>query len=237
MVAQGASILDIGGESSRPGAAEVSVTEEIDRVLPVIEGLAGQTKALLSVDTVKPEVAYACLKAGAHIINDISGLKTSGSEMAAVVREFGAGLVLMHRRGSSQTMQDCVDYADVTRDVILELEESVDLALQAGIDREALVIDPGIGFAKTFEQNWQLMRELECFHDFGLPVLLGASRKSFLGTLIDKDPGDREFATATISAIALSKKIQILRVHNVSATRDVVSVMEKMGEVEDVRTF
>lgn len=232
MLAEGASILDLGAESTRPGAIPISENEELSRLLPVLEALKNEN-AVISIDTTKPKVADECLKRGAHIINDVSGLKDSGFQMAERVRKFGAGMVLMHRRGDSQTMQSYTQYEDVVSEVLGELRESLQIAEQAGIASEQIVIDPGIGFAKTAAQSWEILRHLESLKDLGYPVLLGPSRKSFLGG----DLKDRDFATAAVCTYAVLEGVEILRVHEVGATREAVRVAEALkGVTKHVRS-
>ena len=237
MVSDGADILDLGGESTRPGAEPVSAEEELNRILPVLKPLCRQIQIPVSIDTTKPEVAKICLEEGAHIINDVSGLKDSGVEMAEVIRHFGAGLILMHRRGNPQTMQTLSHYQEVTADVMSELQSSIQLALEAGISREQLAIDPGLGFAKTVEQNLEIIKSLEQFHLFGCPVLLGPSRKSFVGRLTGRQINEREYGTAAVAAVTVLKGVHILRIHDVSAMRDVVRMTEALLGGQYVRPF
>lgn len=225
MVLEGADILDVGGESTRPGAAPVSAAEEIDRVLPVLK----QIRALpvpVSIDTTKPEVARACLEEGAQILNDVSGLTDSGPEMAELVRETGAGLVIMHRRGNPQTMQQQTQYGDVAGEVCGELAQRLAFARDCGIRDEQIVLDPGLGFSKTAEQNFVLLRELERFALLGRPVLVGPSRKSFIGSVTGREPAARDYGTAAAVAFAYWRGAKIFRVHQVAAMRDVLKVCE-----------
>ena len=227
LVEQGADILDLGAESTRPNADVVSEEEELSRLLPVVEKIAAELQVPISIDTTKPEVAKQCLARGAHIINDVSGLGLeNSSKMAAVVRKSGAGFILMHRRGNPRTMQAQSVYQNVTQDVIQELEVSVNRALEWGIEREQLMIDPGLGFAKTAEQNCELIQHLEQFQRLNLPILLGPSRKSFIGHLTGKAVDERVFGTAAVCAIALTKGVSVLRIHDVGPMRDVVQVTE-----------
>jgi len=237
MVEEGADMVDLGGESTRPGAEPVSENEELNRLLPVLEALAGRIKVPISIDTAKPLVAKACLEKGAHIINDISGLKDSGPEMAAVVSDFSAGLILMHRRGTPKTMQDLTHYEDVVEDVLRELKGSVDIALASGIGHEQIVVDPGLGFAKTAEQNIEILCRLERFHSLGFPLLVGPSRKSFIGTITGRDIGDREYGTAAAAALAVAKGAAILRGHDVRAIRDAARMAEAIRGESYVRAF
>ena len=227
MVAQGTDILDIGGESTRPGAAAVPDAEEARRVTPVIAGLARQTSAVLSVDTSKHGVARLALDAGAHVVNDVTGL--GDVAMAGVVRQAGAGLVVMHMRGTPRTMQNNPVYTDVAREVAEELQAVLLLALAAGIPKEAVAVDPGIGFAKLYEHNVELLRGLDALVGLGCPVLLGVSRKSFLGTMLGRKVDERGPGTLAAMGVALSRReAQILRVHDVAAARDLVAVWREL---------
>ena len=220
---EGAEILDIGGESTRPGAAPVSVEEELRRVLPVIEGLAGKTSAALSIDTSKSAVARAAVAAGAEIINDVTALQ-GDADMPRVAAESGCAVVLMHMRGTPRTMQQNPEYRDVVKEVSELLRERVEAARSAGVEADRLAIDPGIGFGKTAEHNLQLINGLRHFAGLGLPVLLGVSRKSFLAVVADcPDVGDRDVPTAALTAIGYGLGARIFRVHavrpNVQALR------------------
>lgn len=226
MVEEGADILDLGAESTQPGALPVTDREELERLLPVLKRVRKEVTVPISIDTVRPEVAKECLEAGADIINDVSGLKRSGTEMAKVAKEFGAGLVLMHSRGTPETMRTMARYEDVVTDVIEELRESIRLAMDAGIERERIVVDPGLGFAKTPEQNLAILKKISVFHELGLPVLLGPSRKSFIGKVTGRETKDRMFGTAACVAACVRGGVQILRVHDAGAMRDVVRMTE-----------
>lgn len=228
LIAEGADILDLGAESTRPGSQPVTAKEELERLLPVLKRIRKEVLVPISIDTVKPEVAKECLKAGADIINDVSGLKRSGPEMAKVVKKSGAGLVLMHSRGTPETMQTFTQYSNVVADVMSELRESIRIATDAGVDREQLVADPGLGFAKTTEQNLEIMKDLVAFHALELPVMLGPSQKSFIGKVTGREVHEREFGTAACVGAAVMSGIQIIRVHDVKAMRDVVRVTESI---------
>ncbi|MCP4549894.1 MAG: dihydropteroate synthase [bacterium] len=218
LVAEGAAILDLGGESTRPGAAEVTVAEEISRVVPVIRELAGRCGTPISIDTRKAAVAAAALEAGAGIVNDVSAL--GDPEMAPLVAESGAALVLMHMQGEPATMQDDPGYRDTVDEIYRWLEGRIALAVEAGIGHDRLVVDPGIGFGKRLRDNTALIRRLGEFRSLGVPVLLGASRKSFLGLLMDEpDPAHR--LEGSLAAVAQGGRAgaQIVRVHDVAATK------------------
>jgi dihydropteroate synthase len=223
---EGAEILDIGGESTRPGSAAVPVGEELRRVLPVIEGLARQTSAALSIDTSKADVARAALEAGAEIINDVTALRGDG-EMARVGAESGAGLVLMHMRGTPRTMQKDPHYDAVARDVADFLRGRLDAARAAGIARNRLAVDPGIGFGKTMEHNLELIASLGTFAGLGCPVVLGVSRKSFLATAAGcPDIADRDAPTAALTSLGRELGARIFRVHAVRANVEALRMTE-----------
>lgn len=207
MINQGADIIDIGGESTRPGYTFISEDEEITRVIPVIEEIKKQFDIPISLDTYKSKVAEAGIQAGVDMINDIWGLKWDGT-MAAVVAKFDKACCLMHNRKQA-------DYTDFLNDVISDLDESVELAVSAGIDRDKLMIDPGIGFAKDYTQNLTLMNHLELLHKWELPILLGTSRKSMIGLTLDLPVNEREEGTIATSVMGLMKGCRFFRVHDV----------------------
>ena len=226
LVEEGADILDLGAESTRPGALPVTDREELERLLPVLKRIRKEVLIPISIDTIKPEVAKECLDAGADIINDVSGLNRSGSDMAKVVKKFGAGLVLMHGRGTPETMQSLTHYEDVVTEVTRELSGSIQMATDAGIEREQIVVDPGLGFAKTAEQNLEILKKVSLFHRLGFPVLAGPSRKAFIGKVTGRETKDRMFGTAACVAACVRAGVQILRVHEVGAMRDVILMTE-----------
>ncbi|HOW87958.1 MAG TPA: dihydropteroate synthase [Candidatus Omnitrophota bacterium] len=226
LVEEGADILDLGAESTRPGATPVTAKEEWDRLLPVLKRVRKEVFVPISIDTSRAEVAKKCLELGVEIINDVTGLKRSGREMAKAVKDSGAGIVLMHSRSTPGAMQDLTDYRDVVQDVMSELRESVKLALDAGIDREQIVIDPGLGFAKTPEQNLEILKNIKAFHELGFPVLVGPSQKSFIGKITGRETKDRSFGTAACVAVCVRDGVQIVRVHEAGAMRDVVRMTE-----------
>jgi dihydropteroate synthase len=223
MEQEGADIIDIGGESTRPGADPVSSDEELQRIMPVLEKLSGRLTIPLSIDTFKSVVAREALAAGAEIINDISGL-TFDERMADVIAESRAGLVVMHTRGRPVDMQNDTEYRSLLTDVIDSLRTSLLQAEAAGISADRIVIDPGIGFGKSTEGNLELLRRLPELSVLGRPVLVGTSRKSFIGTVLNRPHGERLFGTAATVAVALSKGAAIFRVHDVRAMRDVVDM-------------
>jgi dihydropteroate synthase len=228
LVRQGADLLDIGGESTRPGAAPVPLEEELRRVLPVVQQLAQQTSVPLSVDTSKAAVARAALEAGAHIVNDVTAL-LGDPEMPSVVASFGAGVVLMHMQGTPETMQLNPTYQDVVAEVAGFLEARLRAVADQGIAGEQVVLDSGIGFGKTREHNIRLLARLEELQKLSRPVCLGVSRKGFLGHLLDR-PLDRRLAGSLAAAChAMGRHAaQILRVHDVAETRDAVVVYQAL---------
>lgn len=226
MVREGADILDIGGESTRPGAVPVEASEELRRILPVIRGLREVSEVTISIDTMKARVAAAAVEAGADVINDISGLRAD-PDMARVAAETGAGLVLMHMLGTPRTMQARPEYGDVTAEVITSLSQSCGEAVAAGVPLEKIAFDPGIGFGKTLEHNLTLLRNLEKFQIHGCPVLLGVSRKSFLGRILgESGPAAREAPTTALTAWARLHGVRILRVHAVRENAQALRMLE-----------
>ena len=223
MEAQGADIIDIGGESTRPFAPPVPANEELSRVMPVIERLSGQLRIPISIDTYKAVVAREALRAGAEIVNDISAM-TFDPEMAAVVAAAGAGVVLMHTRGNPEEMQKRTGYDDLVAEVRGFLVDALGRAAGAGIPRERIVLDPGIGFGKSVEGNLELVRRLGELAALGCPVLVGPSRKSFIGKVLGREAGDRLFGTAAAVAISLVNGASVFRVHDVQAMRDVLDM-------------
>ena len=234
LVAEGADLLDVGGESTRPGATRPLVAEELDRVVPVIRELAGGGAAV-SVDTMRAEVAEAALGAGATIVNDVSG-GLADPRILEVVAATGATYVAMHWRAHADRMGAFTDYSPdgVVATVRRELAERLAAAEAAGIPRERIVLDPGLGFAKEPHHNWELLAHLDVLRDLGCPLLVGASRKSFLGALLAADGvprpvDDREHAHAALVAVLAGRSVDVLRVHDVRATRDALAVAAAMG--------
>ncbi|OJW44535.1 MAG: dihydropteroate synthase [Thiobacillus sp. 65-1059] len=227
---EGADILDVGGESTRPGAAAVPADEEIRRVRPVIEALAG-CGCVVSVDTTKPEVMRAALDAGAAMVNDVMALRAPGALEAVVASD--AAVCLMHMQGEPQSMQHAPRYADVVEDVKRFLQDRVQVCEAAGISRERLVIDPGFGFGKTLEHNLALLKQLRCLAETGVPVLAGMSRKSMLGALTGRAVDGREFAGVAAHLAAVARGARLLRVHNVAAMRDALAVWNAVEEQQD----
>ena len=232
LLAAGADLLDVGGESTRPGADEVSGEEELARVLPVLRLLKARLAAPVSVDTRRAAVAHAALAEGAAIINDVSAL--GDREMPGVVASAGAGVVLMHMRGTPRTMQRQAHYADVVGEVAQELAAARARALAAGIAPECIVLDPGIGFAKTAEHNWRLLGRLEVLAALGSPLLLGVSRKAFLGALLDGAPPEQRVgATAAACVAGYLAGARVFRVHDVREVREALRVAEAVQRARE----
>ncbi len=227
MVSDGADILDVGGESTRPGAPQVSEDVELGRVLPVVEAVAARASVPVSVDTRKPGVARRCMEAGAAIINDVSGLRDP--EMVKVAADSGASVVVMHMRGTPRTMQRNTSYRDVVLDVRDHLQSQAAVGLNAGIPE--IAIDPGLGFGKSARQNFELIARLDLLVETGLPVLVGPSRKSFLGSLASRLPVEQRLeGTLAAVAAAVMHGARIVRVHDVQACRRVLDVMDAVLE-------
>ena len=233
MVQEGADILDIGGESTRPFSDPVSASEELDRVLPVIERLAGRVSVPISIDTTKAAVAEQAVGAGATMINDVSALRTD-PQMAATAARCQVPLVLMHMKGTPKTMQVDPVYEDLIDDITAFLTEAMNRAIAAGVERSAIIVDPGIGFGKTIGHNLQILKDINKFHELGVPLLIGPSRKMFIRHLLkdpslkDLDPLSAEVARgtqATVAAAAL-QGAQIVRVHDVARTRATVTLID-----------
>ncbi|HUI67955.1 MAG TPA: dihydropteroate synthase [Nitrospirota bacterium] len=226
MAAAGADIIDIGGESTRPGAEPLSEEEELRRIIPVIEHLAAELAVPISVDTYKATVAKKALDAGASIVNDISGLRFS-PDMAKVVAEYGAAVVIMHIKGTPRDMQLNPVYDDVVVDVTSYLEEGIAIAVKAGVDREKILIDPGIGFGKTLEHNLTLLSRLDELRSLGRPIVLGTSRKKFIGTILGIPvPGQRVDGTAPTLALGIERGARVVRVHDVGRMAQVVRMTD-----------
>lgn len=229
MADDGADVLDVGGESTRPGSDAVSVEDELGRVVPVVKRLAAETDVPISIDTRKPRVAAAALDAGAVVVNDVSAGGDSG--MFEVARDWGAGLVLMHMLGEPKTMQVEPHYRDVVGEVLSYLRSRVDAATGAGIDRDRLCVDPGLGFGKTYRDDLILMRDVEAFLELGLPVLVGPSRKSFIGTALGDLPVDQRLeGTGGAVAWMAGRGAHIVRVH------DVPEMVRLLRVVDAIRT-
>lgn len=224
MFAHGAHIVDVGGESTRPGAQPVSAEEELRRVLPVVEALTAA--GCISIDTMKPTVADAALRAGATLLNDVSGL--ADPRMRAVAADRGAWVCLMHMQGDPRTMQNNPTYRDVVDDVLAFLEARAALAIADGVAPSKILVDPGFGFGKTLAQNYALLANLHRFQALGFPVVLGTSRKSMLGGVVNKPAADRLLATAASVAVGIANGASMVRVHDVTEMADVVAVVDAM---------
>jgi dihydropteroate synthase len=225
LAGQGATMLDVGGESTRPGADPVPLAAELRRVLPVVEGIAGLgLPAQISIDTMKAPMAEAALDAGATFVNDVTAFRQE-PELAGFVADRRCDCCLMHMLGEPRTMQDDPRYDDVVDDVRAFLEERVEFAVREGVREERIMVDPGIGFGKTLEHNLELLRRLDRIATIGLPVVIGTSRKSFLGRLTGRqDPHDRVAATVATTVLALERGASVFRVHDVAPTRDALAV-------------
>lgn len=216
----GAAIIDVGGESTRPGAAPVTVQQELQRVIPVIETLAGQLRVPLSIDTSKPEVMRAAVTAGAGMINDVNALQAQGAMQAA--RDCAVPVCLMHMQGEPRTMQAAPHYDDVVTDVRAFLERRITACQESGIDPGQIVVDPGFGFGKTLEHNLELLRSLPALADLGKPVLVGMSRKSMIGALTGREEDQRLPGSLAAAVMAVERGASIIRVHDVAETVDAV---------------
>ncbi|WP_130100264.1 dihydropteroate synthase [Siccibacter turicensis] len=235
MLNAGATIIDVGGESTRPGAAEVSVDEELSRVVPVVEALAQRFETWISVDTSRPEVIRETARAGAHIINDIRSLQVPGALEAAA--ETGLPVCLMHMQGQPGSMQDAPHYENVFADVDRFFSEQIARCETAGIAKEKLLLDPGFGFGKNLTHNYQLLARLSELHHFGLPLLVGMSRKSMVGQLLNVGPADRLSGSLACAVIAAMQGAQIIRVHDVKETVEAVRVVEATLSAKDKKRY
>ena len=228
MVAEGADLIDIGGESSRPGSAPVALDEELHRVIPVVEALAGRISVPLSVDTYKAEVARRALDAGAALVNDISAMRFDPA-MKELIAERGVPVILMHMRGTPRDMQISPFYEDVIGEIGVFLRERIAEAVSAGIAQSSIVVDPGIGFGKRVADNLEIVRRLDAFHALGCPILLGPSRKSFIGKVLDVPSEERLEGTAAVVALSVLRGAHLIRVHDV---RQMVRVARMVEAIE-----
>jgi dihydropteroate synthase len=233
LVRQGADLLDVGGESTRPGSLPVTAEVELRRILPVVEALARQTPLPLSIDTSKALVAQTCLDAGAQIVNDVTAL-TGDPAMARVVRATGAGVVLMHMQGTPVTMQQAPHYDDVVGELLQFFRDRLRFCDEAGIARRQVVLDPGIGFGKTLEHNLRLLARLGDFRRLRRPLCLGVSRKGFLGKILDRPVGERLLGSVAVVCYAMGQgAVQVVRVHDVAATKEAVTLCARIREQSD----
>ncbi len=228
MIGEGVDIIDIGGESTRPGAKRITLDEEIQRTIPLITELS-ESGIPISIDTMRSEVAAAAISAGATIVNDVSGGKADSNMGRLLARNPQIQMVVMHWRGHSENMQELANYEDVVTEVKKELEIRVEELLKDGVQLEQLIIDPGLGFAKNPEDNWEILRHIDRFSLLGFPLLVGGSRKRFLGELVGaSNPDDREAASIALTTLLAAKGIWAVRTHGVRAHRDAIEVANKL---------
>ena len=231
LITQGADIIDIGGESTRPGAEQVSESEELKRVIPVIEKIRTDNPTILiSIDTTKASVAKHAVEAGADIINDVSGLSFDNN-MIGIVESFNIPVVIMHMKGNPQNMQLNPDYKDIVNEILDFFKMKIKIAIQSGINRSMIILDPGIGFGKTVEHNFELLSRLNEFNVLELPIMIGPSRKSFIGITLDLPPEDRVEGTAAAVSAGVMNGASIVRVHDVKSMKRVVKIIEKVRNV------
>ena len=231
LIGQGADIIDIGGESTRPGAEQVSESEELKRVIPVIEKIRTDNPTILiSIDTTKASVAKHAVEAGADIINDVSGLSFDNN-MIGIVESFNIPVVIMHMKGNPQNMQLNPEYKDIVNEILDFFKMKIKIAIQTGINRSMIILDPGIGFGKTVEHNFELLSRLNEFNVLELPIMIGPSRKSFIGITLDLPPEDRLEGTAAAVSAGVMNGASIVRVHDVKSMKRVVRIIEKVRNV------
>ena len=233
MAGEGADVIDVGGESTRPYSERVSAEEEIERVIPVIKALAAEVSVPISIDTYKSKVAEEALKAGASIINDISALRFD-PRMAPLAGEAGVPVVLMHMKGRPEHMQDAPHYHDLLGEIEEFLKDAIELAVEAGVKEDLVMVDPGIGFGKTFDHNLQILRNLRRLTTLGRPILVGSSNKAFIGQVLGKDVGERMIGTMATVAVSVWNGASMVRVHHVKEAVDTVKMVDaiKRGSVE-----
>ena len=228
LIYEGADIIDIGGESTRPGATEISSTDELKRVIPVIQGIrSNNPDILISIDTTKAIVAKEGVEVGANIINDVSGLSFD-SQMPRTVASLNVPVIIMHMKGNPRNMQKNPEYKDLIDEILNYFKERIKIATKAGIDREMIILDPGIGFGKTVEHNFQILSKLNKFNKLELPLLIGPSRKSFIGLTLNLSPEDRVDGTAATVAIGVNNGARIVRVHDVEKMKRVVIITDRI---------
>ncbi len=231
MLREGAAIIDVGGESTRPGAEPVAIEDELERVLPVVESLVDELGANVSVDTSKPAVMRAAIDAGAVMINDVLALRESGA--VEVIAANNVSVCLMHMQGLPRTMQTDPQYDDVVADIIRFLDSRLDACTKAGIDRRRIVLDPGFGFGKSLAHNYEILARLDEFSALGCPLLVGMSRKSMIGNLLDLPVPERATASAILAALALERGANILRVHDVKQTMQAIRLVEALQHMRE----
>ena len=231
LISQGADIIDIGGESTRPGAEQVSETEELNRVIPVIEKIRDENpKILISIDTTKALVAEHAIEVGADIINDVSGFSFDNNMIETVAR-FNVPVIIMHMKGKPQNMQFNPEYKDVINEILDFFKKKIKIAIQSGINRRMIILDPGIGFGKTVEHNFELLSRLNEFNVLELPIMIGPSRKSFIGITLDLPPEDRIEGTAAAVSAGVMNGATIVRVHDVKSMKRVVKIIDKIRNI------
>ena len=231
LICEGADIIDIGGESTRPGANEISSSDELKRVIPVIKGIrSNNPDILISIDTTKAIVAKEAVEVGANIINDVSGLSFD-SQMPKTVASLNAPIIIMHMKGNPRNMQKNPKYKDLIDEILNYFKERIKIATKAGIDRKMIILDPGIGFGKTVEHNFQILSKLNKFNNLELPLLIGPSRKSFIGLSLNLPPEDRVDGTAASVAVGVNNGARIVRVHDVEKMKRVVTIADRIRNV------
>ena len=227
MVEEGVDIIDVGAESTRPGAKYIEEEEELRRLLPVVKRLVEEIEVPISIDTYKSKVAEESLKLGAHIINDIKGLK-GDPEMAKVVAKYNAPIIIMHIKGTPKTMQNDPKYKDLIGEISDKLEGSIEIAIKAGIKAENIILDPGIGFGKTFDDNLKLIDKLGKLRKIGYPILIGASRKGFIGEILGTPPLERVEGNLAVAVLSAYNGASIIRVHEVKETKQALKIVNRM---------
>lgn len=234
MVEEGADIIDVGGESTRPYSEGISVAEEMDRVIPVIEAITREVPVPVSIDSCKGEVVGAALKAGASIVNDISALRFDET-MGAIVAKAGVPVVLMHMKGTPRDMQEAPQYEDLISEIMNFLRDAAGHAADSGIKKELIIIDPGIGFGKTFDHNLEIIRGFSRFRELGMPLLFGPSNKAFIGKILGREPHERDTGTMAAIAAGIMNGAHIVRVHNVKKAVETVKIVDaiKRGRVDE----
>ncbi|NTU47837.1 MAG: dihydropteroate synthase [Syntrophobacteraceae bacterium] len=236
LIVAGADLLDIGGESTRPQSEPVPVDVELERVIPIIEAIRKSSDIPISIDTTKADVAEAAIAAGADIINDVSALRFD-VRMADLAARVGVPVILMHMQGTPKTMQQNPSYGSLFSEIIAFLEERIHYAASCGIDREQIVVDPGIGFGKTVAHNLAIVRDLDLFRSMDRPILMGASRKRFIGSVLDRPVEDREVGTAVVNAVSIAAGAHIIRVHDVETHRQVALMADALRDPEMGEAF
>jgi dihydropteroate synthase len=238
LAGDGADLIDIGGESTRPYSKGISADEEMNRVIPVIEALKKKLRIPISIDTLKAQVAREALRSGASMVNDISALRLD-PEMASVVAQAGVPVILMHMKGTPGDMQVAPTYDDVASEIITFLRNAMDQAVRSGVRRDRIIVDPGIGFGKTFDHNLEILKELRRLHCLEAPILVGSSRKAFIGRILDKKVHERDTGTMATVAAAVMNGAHIVRVHNVKQAVETVKVIDaiKRGKIEGAVSY